>query len=216
MAFADDVRTAAEATEEASRQLAYYTAVATAAGVSTTEAAKALQKADRQRQDDARRTEAAYRSARDALLGMTLAFKGLALAGVRQSLEWDRFKLAFDRFTFALGGVYKPTIDAVSRGLFTLAEKAREMSAADQARIRTMTLTIGVGTMFTRMLQGLGLAMGPWTAVIGLFVGSLASSEKGREALAKIGKALIPLFQALADVMVPLADALATVIGWLK
>src|SRR5262245_33340465 len=131
--FDEDVRAAGEAARKAAEDFAHLQAVATAAGVSLSEAARGIQNNIRAQQEYQR----TLRTARDALLGVALSFKGLAAAGLAQSVEGDRLRLAFDRLTLAIGGIFKPQIDALTNTIFRLSDRVKNLTGEEQERIRT-------------------------------------------------------------------------------
>src|SRR5262245_5792797 len=208
MAFADDVRTAAKAADEAAQRFAYLNQVATAAGVSVTEAAKAIDRAEKQRQQT-------LRAARDAVLGLALSFKGLALAGVRQSVEYERLRLVFDRLTFSIGNIFKPTIDAVTNKIIELTTVFNNLTGEQQSLIRNLSLTVGGVLLLSRVLGSLGFALGPIGLVFSVLAVVAAQSGAAGPILSALGKlfeALVPIFKGLGDVIKLVADVVGLLI----
>src|SRR5262245_23807252 len=197
MSFASDVTAAAKAADAAAERMVYLSDVAAKATVSVTEAGKAIDRAEKQRQQN-------LRAARDAVLGLALSFKGLALAGVRQSVEYERLRLVFDRLTFSIGNIFKPTIDAVTNKIIELTGVFNSLTGEQQSLIRNLSLTVGGVLLLSRVLGGLGFALGPIGVVFTVLAGLGARSGAAGPILSALGKlfeALLPIFKGLGDVI---------------
>jgi phage-related protein len=171
----------------------------------------------------------------------TVAMAGFVAAGLRGTVQSEALAFHFERLARAVADIFAPAINQVIGAIESLANWFRGLSDRQKDLIAAFAITgaaivvlagvavaaivavkIAVNAL-TAAFAALNVVSGGILIIIGAIITAgaalvalTASTEKGREALSKLWKAIQPIFEALGelfslsvDLLTPLIDAIA-------
>ena len=149
-------------------------------------------------------------------------------AGMAGTAQGNMIALQFQTISREVANLFLPVINQVVSSLIRVSDWFRRLSGDQQENIARWVL-VGVAALGTANylpkvaagFQVVGLAIkammmgNPLGLILTIATGAvamLASTEKGRESLVKLGKALAPIGQGFAEGVIPILDTLSTTV----